>query len=373
MGRVFPRKSLTSSKGRKRSSPLPTRPPLREEKSAQYKDASYETLLRKHSSFMDTSEQDISEASSAQIWTLLEKEQDVPPKSLFQDSLSRSTFRRIRNKNEAWVIRDISPLIVPSAETLAEYGEEELGILIESTDERWKNSIPLVGARPQPDYSVGFREEAFSVEQHEKLAPFLGNFLAGDQSYFMANYYMYFPSFTCEVKCGAAGLDVADRQNAHSMTLAVRAVVELFRLVQREQELNQEILAFSISHNHRSVRIYGHYAIVDGRNTKFYRHPIRTFDFTELNGKEKWTAYKFTKSLYNTWLPAHFKRICSAIDDLPSGVNFDVEPLHASKSFTESANRSEDNGRQSGTGVIAPNTSSTKQGPSKKRKRQGAK
>jgi len=49
---------------------------------------------------------------------------------------------------------------------------------------------------------------------------------------------MYFPFLTCEVKCSAAALDVADWQNAHSMTLAVRAVVELFRLVKREKELH---------------------------------------------------------------------------------------------------------------------------------------
>jgi hypothetical protein len=40
------------------------------------------------------------------------------------------------------------------------------------------------------------------------------------------------------------------------MTLAVRGVVELFRLVKREKELHREILAFSISHDHRTVRIY---------------------------------------------------------------------------------------------------------------------
>ncbi len=49
---------------------------------------------------------------------------------------------------------------------------------------------------------------------------------------------MYFPFLTCEVKFGAAALDVADRQNAHSMTLAVRGVVELFRLKKRERELH---------------------------------------------------------------------------------------------------------------------------------------
>ena len=59
----------------------------------------------------------------------------------------------------------------------------------------------------------------------------------------MATWKMYLPFLTCEVKCGAAALDVADRQNAHSMTLAVKGVVELFRLVKREKELHREILA----------------------------------------------------------------------------------------------------------------------------------
>jgi hypothetical protein len=94
--------------------------------------------------------------------------------------------------------------------------------------------------------------------------------------------------------------------------------------VKREQEVDREILSFSISHDHRTVRIYGHYPVINGRDTKFYRHPIKTFDFTSEEGKDKWAAYKFTKSIYNIWMPTHFKRICSAVDQIPSGVNFDV-------------------------------------------------
>ena len=53
----------------------------------------------------------------------------------------------------------------------------------------------------------------------------------------MATWQMYFPFLTCEVKCGNLALDITDRQNAHSMTLAVRGIVELFTLVKREKEL----------------------------------------------------------------------------------------------------------------------------------------
>jgi hypothetical protein len=135
---------------------------------------------------------------------------------------------------------------------------------------------------------------------------------------------MYFPFLTCEVKCGAAALDIADRQNAHSMTMGVRGTVELFRLVKREKELYREILAFSISHDHQTVRIYGHYAIIDGNKTTFYRHPIKTFDFTSEEGKDKWTSYEFTKNVYDIWMLTHLKRICLVIDELPPDLDFEV-------------------------------------------------
>lgn len=72
------------------------------------------------------------------------------------------------------------------------------------------------------------------------------------------------------------------------------------------------------------MRIWGHYAVIDGNDVKYYRHPIRKFDFTELNGKERWTAYTFVRNIYDLWLPKHFKRICDIIDMLPADLDFDV-------------------------------------------------
>ena len=230
------------------------------------------------------------------------------------------------------VIRDIGSLIVPSAQTLATYGATHLNHLYECVNEGWNSVIPFHGTRPQPDYSVGFGRSAFSEEQLEKLEPFVGEIGSKVQTYFMATTRMYFPFLTCEVKCGAAALDVADRQNVHSMTVAVRALVELFRSMKRETELNREILAFSISHDHSSVRIYDHYPVIEEDKTTFYCHPIRKFDFTEQEGEEKWTAYKFTKNVYDHHSLKIHKLICSGIDDLPAGINFD---LSQSASFSQ--------------------------------------
>ncbi len=189
---------------------------------------------------MDKSELGIIDESKTLCQALLETAQAEPQDSLFRSDIFESTCRKVEDRNEARVIRDITPLIVPQAEFLCAYGASHLKHLIESVNEGWNNSIPLTGTRPQPDYSVGFRRDAFTEEQLAKLSPFIGDFIAGDQSLFMATYYMYFPFLTCQVKCGAAALDIADRQNAHSMTLAVRGIVELFRAVKREDDVKPE-------------------------------------------------------------------------------------------------------------------------------------
>ncbi|KAF2001131.1 hypothetical protein P154DRAFT_490438 [Amniculicola lignicola CBS 123094] len=344
----------------------------REEKSALYRATRYVTLLATKGSFMDKDEEGIKDESKILCRTLLESDQTVPQDSLFRDDLFEAICRKIQNRNEAMVIQDISRLIVPSAQNLTIYGAKHLGILIETANEGWNNSRPFIGTRPQPDYSVGFRREAFTEDQLKKLEGLVGDVIAGDMSFYMATYFMYLPFLTCEVKCGDAALNTADRQNAHSMTLAVRGVVEIFRHVKREKEVDREILAFSVSHDHQSVRIYGHYPVIKEKGTAFYRYPIRKFDFTELEGKDKWTAYKFTKNVYDVWMPIHFKRLCSVIDALPPEHDWDVPPLsegtglsqvfeshHLSRSNTDSQvslPESQD---------VTPNTSFSQPGPFK--------
>lgn len=307
----------------------------REKKSAPYRTTRYTTLLEGKGSYMHKSDLGITKGSKDLYQRLLQSKQSVPKDSLFRDDLFEKTCHKIEDRNEARVIEDIARLIVPSAETLATYGATQLDHLIEGVNEGWTGNIPVEGPRPQPDYSVGFRRSAFTDEQLKKLDPLIGSIF--ENSLFVATYRMYFPFFTCEVKCGASALDIADRQNAHSMTVAVRALIELFRLVKREKELDREILAFSVSHDHRSVRIYGHYPVIEGDKTTFYRHPIREFSFTEQDGKEKWTPLKFVKNVYDYHSPKLHKLICSGINDLPVGINFD---LSQSASFSQSTSQS---------------------------------
>ena len=335
---LFARKKSSSSLRRKSSESnlqTPSDQLPREVKSAPYKNPDYEVGLAAKGSFMSKSTLGVTDANRSLCRNLLEKEQTVPQDTLFRDDLFDETCESVQGRNEAMIIRDISPLICPSTQVLRIHRAKHLNHLYECVNEGWNSAIPFHGTRPQPDYSVGFGRSAFTDDQLKKLEPFVGDILYGSKftTFFMATSRMYFPFLTCEVKCGAAALDVADRQNAHSMTVAVRGMVELYKAVKREKELHREILAFSISHDHSSVRIYGHYPVFEGDKTTFYRHPIHKFDFTALDGLMRWTAYKLTKNVLDDYSPVLHKRICSAIDKLPANIDFD---LSQSASFSQS-------------------------------------
>ena len=268
----------------------------------------------------------VSELDVELIHTLLGTEQPVPCDSLFDDCLFEKTMEAIATRNEARVIKEISQLFTPSPEQLARRGATHLEPLIENVDESWSNCIPLLKAhRPRPDFSVGLKPTALTPHEIEKLGPFIGEW--STWSSVVATDRMYFPFLTAEAKCGNEALAVADRQNAHSASIAVNAVVRLYRAVSRERELHRRILAFSLSHDNRTVRISGHYPVINGPDTAFYRHIVHNFDVGVLMGKEKWTAYRFTKNVYDIFFPLHLERIRAAIAGLPEPDVFSATSL----------------------------------------------
>ena len=182
----------------------------REAKSHQYAHSNYETLIATKGSFINPSSLGVTDASKALCQTLLSTEQSVPQDILFRDDLFGETCESVRIRNEAMVVRDISPLIYPSAQILRIYGAREHKPLTESVNKGWNSAIPLYRSRPQSDYSVGFGRSAFTDEQLKKLTPFVGEIEDNCTSYLMAMWRMHFPFLMCEVKCSAAVLDIAD-------------------------------------------------------------------------------------------------------------------------------------------------------------------
>lgn len=276
---------------------------------------------------------------------MLKRGCEVPQGTTFEDwDAFRYVQRVLPKRNEAAVSLVIGRLVVPSAELEIVRGNVEFEYLIDSIKEVWDASITLDKSpgipkpdpsdpengqcqmpTPQPDYAVGFTEDAFTDQQFAKLEPFTGQI--GTSSIFRGTLEMLFPFFTAEVRCAKDSLELADQHNAHSMARSLNGVVELFRIVKREKELDRKILGFSLTHNHDAVRIYAHYPVIDGNMSTYHRLPVHSFSITALNGKERWTAYKFVMALYTVWVPDHFQRLSLAIDNLPEGVSFDVDGI----------------------------------------------
>jgi hypothetical protein len=319
MHHLIAKRKVTPSSGQKRpNSSLATSFPgvseqlSREMKSAPYQNPDYPKLLSKLvPSYIKDHALGISDASKVLLDKLLHTEQSTPKDTIFNGEGFDKHFPKLEGKNEARIIQDLSPLLVPSAEAFASLGATHLDGVVESVNEGWNNCYPITPSRPQPDSAFGYREEAFSEDQFQKLEPTLGGY--SSLSYFKATSYMHFPFLIKEVKRGEIGLAIADKQNLHSATIAVRAAVELFKLVGRETELHREIVAFTISHDNNGVKLYAHYPFIDGDSVTIWRHTVSRYF---LDSETKWKTWTFTKNVFDTFSTMHLERICSAVDSI---------------------------------------------------------
>jgi len=257
-------------------------------KSTQYRTVEYEIDLKKKNSYIrEFDNNNISENIKTFCKNLLESVQIFSQNSLFRDNLFKKICKKIRNRNKTIIIRDIGPLIVFSAQTLVIYGATHLNYLYKCVNEDWNSIISFYSICSQFDYFVRFDRFAFTKKQLKKLESFVNEIDFKTFIYFITTTRIYFSFFICEIKCDAAALNVADRQNAHSIIVAVKVFVELFRSIKREKKFDRKIFVFSISHNYISVRIYNYYLVIEENKTIFYRYSIYKFDFTTLDSKKK--------------------------------------------------------------------------------------
>ena len=292
----------------------------RDAKYSAYKDVNYVVVLETKNSFMRISAAGLIEEDLKLCERLLSENQPIPQNTMFEDDRFEEFCSHLQDRSEARVYLDLHPLLVPSAENLFIRGQRTLQYLIEGYNDRWVKAIPFYGPRPQPDHTVGFKWSAFTELQRRKLG-----IEPTSKSFYTAREDIYFPFLMSEVKCGKQALDLADRANAHSMTIAVRGVVELFRKAACPMDIHRKVLAFSVSHDHTIVRLYAHYAEIDGGKTSYYRHKIKQFDYSDGRGVEKWTSYTFARNVYGVYAPMYLELIKKMIDQLPDPVEESFE------------------------------------------------
>lgn len=135
---LFARKKSLSSLNRKKSqSSFQTFSDQlsRKVKSAQYKSSDYAAEFENEDSYMYKSTSDITDISRKLYRTLLEKKQSIPQDTLFRDDLFDEICRKIQDRNETMIIRDIGLLIVLFVQTLAIYDVIHLNHFYETINE----------------------------------------------------------------------------------------------------------------------------------------------------------------------------------------------------------------------------------------------
>ncbi|KAL9100288.1 MAG: hypothetical protein Q9163_004320 [Psora crenata] len=197
-------------------------------------------------------------------------------------------------------VRSISQLEVPALGSRPPY-------ICEGVNGCWDRALIVNGPRPRPDYSLGYHSFAFKESGANKVMALTG----GKHSCFTATDQMYFPFLACEA--GICNPTMA--RNAATMSFAVTGLVSLYKLVNREEELNHKILGFSVSYNNhrRTVQIQGHYPVIQQDNVLQRAIYDGTFSTDD---EMTWTICKFIRNVYLHFVAPHLSMILSVLDDL---------------------------------------------------------
>ena len=280
--------------------------------------------------------------------SILEADYPPPQGPLFQRDKLLKVLDQVQFRNEARVVRDITPIVVPSAELLFISDQPGLEHITEAMNAEWVQCDTLCGPRPKPDFVAGISPSAFSKEDKEKLKM---NHTSACPNLFPEN--MYYPFLICEVKGSDRPIQEAERQAMHSASIAARAIIQLYRKISSAEQLNRQILTISVSHNNTTVKVFGHFAQIDEEHITFFRHRIYAADFAADFASRDWAkAYKITRGIYSRFFPKHLERITSALPKLrqralesfTSHLGLDSSAEESSQEVTPSATSSQESG-----------------------------
>ncbi|BDD57620.1 hypothetical protein MAP00_002971 [Monascus purpureus] len=301
--------SPSTDRGRPRSVSPSASASSRDAKSHAYKAANYVTILETKGCFMRHSPAGPTSKDVELCQRLLHQPVEIP-RGLFDDEFIEDFHNALRNRSEARLLVDLHPLLMPSAENLFIQGKDGLKDVIDGYNDPWLKTEPIYGPKPQPDHARGLRWSTFSDNQRRKLG-----IKPDEKSLYAVREDMYFPYLTAEIKCGNQALEFADRQNMHSMCIALRAVVSLAEAAGRLGEVNRRLLGFSISHELEGVRIYGHYPEIGEDGIKYYRWLVKQFNIWA--DGDKWACYRFVENLDRDFLPIHTDRLMRFLEEIP--------------------------------------------------------
>ena len=300
----------------------------------------------------------------------------IEPTAVPQEKI-RDMVGDCRTRNEAIVNRDVTLLIIPSIRLCYYCGASHLEHVIDEVNADWYSQCILEGPQLRPDLAIGLFSSAFTEEEIDKLKRY-----TSVNNWTQVTSQMFFPFLMCEVKCGREGLNIADRQNMHSCSVAVRAILRIEQeadkyrqkkgIEKKAESLNRQTLVFSISHDQQDARLYGHYVIVQEEKWTYYRYPVKKFDLTKTDSLL--AIHNSVRNILKSHLPEHIKRLKDALAALPdpnnppssSGLSFAASGI----SLNDDSSQQDYQVRDADGFVVPPHPDSSQSGGAKKKGRE---
>ena len=231
---------------------------------------------------------------------------DTPYQLPDEWSFKAENFLTILNlalyRSERRVVRDVGPHVMPSPELLKERGHPGLEHIAEAVDAQWTKCTSLCGPKSKPDVSHGLSRSVFTRQEREKLT---ANNTCSCET-------MMFPFYICEAKCFDKSIEESELQALHGASVASNAVLQLYEKISAVEELNRRILAFSVSHNQRLVKIFAHFALIDGGKISFHRHRLFETDLL-VDESNRHSPYRIALGIWKHFYPIHVGRIRGAL------------------------------------------------------------
>lgn len=296
-----------------------------------------------HGGFMESSNLILKDSKTLCL-KYLESNRQIISSSIFSPTQFSDVLDRVQNCDETRIQRDVTPWVVPSAENLIVCGELKSDYIGEDLNAEWSRCATMRSTKPKPCYTAGLLNPAFTEEEVNKLENY-----AQPTKPFRFTSRICFPFLMCEAKTGENGLIQAARQNAHSASVAVRAIIMLYQEAfghtsLRVHQLYGKVLVFSVSHDRDRVALYGHFAILKPnhpRDLKFYRHRIDDI-FSLTSAAHQYKSYNFVRDIYEDFAPIYRKRIKDAVQELPRPSEKTVLPFAPSHMFLDKSDSQQD-------------------------------
>lgn len=247
----------------------------------------------------------------------------LPPNPSFEmdDVTAKDLKRTVRNsmeKSEDFFIREVGLRLFPAMSNIPDQR------LATETNKLWNQAVaippdpvPLLiqrkMRRPKPDLAFGYSGAAFDKNQDMAIGLLSTE---DEKSYAKPVETLRFPFLQLEFKSISTGSrKVAENQVANGGAIAMRGLLELFRRISAEKDINMDIPQFfSLCLDQSVVHVNAHWLSYNPDNTTISFHMAEIVSYLLNRSKSLKKVHQIVKNILDYGLRERLPRIREALD-----------------------------------------------------------